>query len=136
MKTKHETNKFTGLLPMYFNKIGIIILSVSVLCIIGGMIFEKSVPVPKEIIATIAFDGIIVGLLAITLSKSKIEDERIVLIRMNAFAKAFIFSVLYVVVISLITIIMKNDIGFNPLSLIIVQLVMVIFFFNYDKRNM
>jgi len=135
MKTDQKTNRFNSLLPNYFIKIGILVVILSILFFISGMIFEKSIPVKKEIIASIGLDGIIIGLLLISLSKSKIEDELIVMIRMQAFAQAFIFSVIYVVAISITTLVMKDDLPFNAYSLIIVQLIMFIIFFYLGKKD-
>jgi len=135
MKTDANTYKYRGFLPNYFAKIGIAVIILFVLFFISGMVFEKSITIRKEIIATIGLDGIILGLLMICLSKSKIEDEMIYLLRLQAFAKAFIFGAAYVFAVTITTLIMKDELPITPHSLIIVELIVFIAFFELSKSR-
>ena len=136
MKTESNTHRHGGFLPNYFNKIGMGLIIFFVLFFISGMIFENLIEASKEIIASIGLDGIILGLLLISLSKSKIEDEMILIIRLRAFTKAFIFGAFYVVGTSISSMIMNNDYPINPYSLIIMELVMYIGLFELAKRRL
>lgn len=136
MKTDANTYKYRGFLPNYFIRIGIAIIILFVLFFISGMVFEKSIPVQKEIIASIGLDGIITGLLMICVSKSKIDDELIRLIRLRAFARAFIFGAAYVVAVTITSLIMKDELPITPHSLIIVELVVYIAIFEISKRRL
>ncbi|MBN2610074.1 MAG: hypothetical protein JXB00_00810 [Bacteroidales bacterium] len=136
MKTNHDTYKLRGFLPNYFKRIGLALAIISVLGFIGGMIFEQAITIDKEAIATITLDGVILGLLIISLSKTRIEDEMIMHLRLNAFAKAFIFGTAYLFSVSLMSLIMHNDVPITPHSLIIVELIMFICFFEISLSKL
>ena len=136
MKTDANTYKYRGFLPNYFIKIGIAVVILFVLFFVAGMVFEKSIPIPKEIIASIGLDGIILGLLLVCLSKSKIEDELIYLLRLRAFARAFIFGAAYVFAVTISSLVMKNELPITTHSLIIVELLMFISYFEISKKRL
>lgn len=136
MKTGANTYKYRGFLPNYFIKIGIAVVILFVLFFVAGMVFEKSIPIPKEIIASIGLDGIILGLLLVCLSKSKIEDELIYLLRLKAFTRAFIFGAAYVFAVTISSLVMKNELPITTHSLIIVELLMFISYFEISKKRL
>ena len=136
MKADTNTYQYRGFLPNYFIRIGIAVLIFFVLFFPAGMVFEQSIPVKKEIIAGVALDGIILGLLLICLSKSKIEDELIQLLRLKAFARAFIFGAAYVFAVTISSLVMKDELPITPHSLIILELVMFNFFFEISKKRL
>jgi hypothetical protein len=136
MKTDANTYKYRGFLPNYFIRIGIAIIILFVLFFVSGMVFEKSISIPKEIIASIGLDGIILGLLLICISKSKIEDELVHLLRLRSFTKAFVFGAAYVFAVTISSLVMKDELPITPHSLIIVELLMFIFYFEISKRRL
>ncbi len=136
MNNDYNTNKYRGFLPNYFIRIGIAIIILFILLFVSGMVFEKSIKVGKEIIASIGLDGIILGLLLISLSKSKMEDELIHLLRLKAFTRAFIFGAAYVFVVTISSMIMKDELPLTPHSIIILELVMFIGYFEISKRKL
>ncbi len=136
MKTDANTYRYRGFLPNYFIKIGIGVIIFFVAFFISGMIFEDSITISKEIIASIGLDGIILGLLLISLSKSRIEDEMILVIRLRAFTKAFVGGAVYVISSSITSLLTKNELPINPYSLIIVELVFFICLFEIAKRKL
>jgi len=136
MKTDANTYKYRGFLPNYFIRIGIAIVILFIMFFVSGMVFEKSIAIHKEIIASIGLDGIILGLLLVCLSKSKIEDELIHLLRLKAFARAFIFGAAYVFAVTISTLIMKDELPITPHSLIIVELLMFILYFEISKKKL
>ncbi|MBN2215484.1 MAG: hypothetical protein JW723_14720 [Bacteroidales bacterium] len=136
MKIDPDKYKYRGFLPNYFIKIGIALVILFVLFFVSGMIFEKSITVEKEIIATIGLDGVILGLLLICISKNKIEDEMIHMLRLQAFTRAFIFGTAYVFAVTITTLIMNDELPLTPHSLIIIELLMFIFHFEISKRKL
>lgn len=136
MKNDYNTYRYRGFLPNYFIRIGIAIIVLFVLFFVSGMVFERSITVSKEIIASIGLDGIILGLLLISLSKSKIEDEMIQLLRLQAFTKAFVFGAAYVFAVTISTLIMNDELPLTPHSLIIVELLMFILYFEISKKKL
>lgn len=135
MKSNTNSYKYRGFLPNYFIRIGLAILILSVLFFCAGIAYEKHIHADKEIIASIGLDGIILGLLLICISKSKIEDEMIHLLRLQAFTRAFVFGAAYLFGVTISSLIMKDELPITPHSLIIVELVVFIAFFELSKRR-
>ncbi|MGB5941504.1 MAG: hypothetical protein WBG71_01355 [Leeuwenhoekiella sp.] len=91
---RKSLKKFTKYqLPHKFKKIGFVIFAVSFLSVfvIGfateGASFE-------EIGKRVSKLGILIGLLIISISKEQIEDERVISLRMQSYAFAFIWAVI------------------------------------------
>jgi hypothetical protein len=81
-----------------FKKIGIAIIVVSLLTIIVAKMADFGNPTIKFAIKRI----VLVGLLVIVLAKEKIEDERILIMRGQAFSMAFIAGVVFTLIQPLI----------------------------------
>jgi hypothetical protein len=81
-----------------FKKIGIAIIVVSLLTIIVAKMADFGNPTIKFAIKRI----LLVGLLVIVLAKEKIEDERILIMRGQAFSMAFIAGVVFTLIQPLI----------------------------------
>src|ERR1035437_6618047 len=90
------------LLPHYFKKIGRGIILLVIIILIICSYFKVEFKNYNPIIATVLLDLITIGGLLYTFAKDKIEDELLNLIRLQSVAYAFIFSVLYVVILPLI----------------------------------
>ncbi|SDE69653.1 hypothetical protein [Ulvibacter litoralis] len=76
-------------LPNSFKKVGVGIILISVVSIIG---IKLSIDTPN--LKKAAMYGVLLGLLVISISKEKIEDELITNLRMQSYALAFIAGVL------------------------------------------
>lgn len=85
-------------LPNYWKKIGWSILFIS----FGFLIVSKFLDGDFSIIKSILKKTALLGLLIVTISKEKIEDELIENLRAKAFSFAFIIGVVYVLVQPLI----------------------------------
>ncbi len=81
-------------LPHRFKYIGATIVTASFLTFFLRMVF----PEQKELIRHIGRTGLIVGMLMISLSKDKIEDERTNALKAQSYAIAFILGVVYAIV--------------------------------------
>ncbi len=91
-KTKNELR----LLPNYFKKIGLGIILLSILFVVFIVLFLKDSDFfqnHKLAFKIFTFDFILFGIFIICLSREKVEDERIVLLRTQSMAFAFIFGV-------------------------------------------
>jgi len=75
-------------LPHSFKKVGIIIF---ITCFVG--LFVNAFSISHEGIKMISKYGLLISLLIISISKDKVEDERITQIRMQSFTFAFIAGV-------------------------------------------
>jgi hypothetical protein len=84
------------LFPRYFNKIGLgIILGIIVFMLLS---FFEIFFIDKEVAKTITKTLFLISLLIFSITRSKIEDELTVAIRLKAFAASFIFGVMIVIV--------------------------------------
>jgi hypothetical protein len=99
LKAKQEgdiekINKITGFqLPNKFKIIGLVIFIVSlILSILFEIYFENNKY--QDLFVRIAKTGVVLGLLMISISKEKIEDELIAKIRMQSFNYAVIAAVI------------------------------------------
>lgn len=99
-KTKQEgdiekINKFTGFqLPNKFKKVGLVLIIVSILAIVSSVKLYFIDLRSQDLFERIAKTGMILGLLMISISKEKVEDELISKIRMQSFNYAVISAVL------------------------------------------
>ncbi|MBT8394750.1 MAG: hypothetical protein KJN66_07850 [Bacteroidia bacterium] len=92
---RKQLNKFqTYRLPKYFKYIGIILSIISFLAIMSRLfIGDQSEPVRD-----LAKKGFLVGLLLISISKDKEEDELTLKLRSQSYSIAFIVGVIYALV--------------------------------------
>lgn len=77
-------------LPHRFKKIGLGILLISFV-----LLFVNSFTINEELYRVMTKYGILIGLLLISISKEKIEDELITKLRMQSYSFAFIMGVVY-----------------------------------------
>jgi cytochrome bd-type quinol oxidase subunit 2 len=115
----------TGGLPNYFKKIGggFILLAIVAPIVINLSEFHFA-DSSKEIARTIVFDLFILGLLLVTLSKDKVEDEMTLALKLKSMAGAFVFGAVFTLVYPFLGLIFNE-----PLKLISsTQLIMTILF--------
>jgi hypothetical protein len=99
-KTKQEgdiekINKFTGFqLSNKFKKVGLVLFIISILAIVSSVKHNFIDLRSQDLFERIAQTGIILGLLMISISKEKVEDELISKIRMQSYNYAVIGTVL------------------------------------------
>ncbi|MBC5838962.1 hypothetical protein [Flavobacterium muglaense] len=90
-----KINKFTGFqLPNKFKKVGLVLIIVSILAIVSSVKLYFTDLRSQDLFERIAKTGMILGLLMISISKEKVEDELISKIRMQSFNYAVISAVL------------------------------------------
>jgi hypothetical protein len=97
------------LLPNRFKKVG---LTLIVLAFVVGIVLKLMsldlLPTQKELFRTLMLSGINLGLLLITLSKDKLEDEMTIAIRLKAMAWSFTWAVFYVIISPFMNILFKD----------------------------
>lgn len=95
---KSDLEKLSSIqLPNYFKRLGFVIsICAIILLIINKMSFESVLfkSVLKQIV--------LIGLLLVSISKEKFEDERIINIRMRSFMIAFLLGVLFALLLPII----------------------------------
>jgi hypothetical protein len=97
-----KINKFIGYqLPHKFKILGLVVFIVSI--ILNGIIdFSFESIDYRDLFLKIAKAGAILGLLLISVSKEKLEDELIVKLRMQSYNYAFIVGVLFALIMPFI----------------------------------
>ncbi len=83
--------------PNYFKKIGFTLAIISFTVII-----LNKFAIDNAVIKSIAKYGMLVGLLLVSVSREKIEDELVIRLRMESFTFAFIAGVVYALLIPMI----------------------------------
>ncbi|WP_157543847.1 hypothetical protein [Mucilaginibacter paludis] len=96
MEIKVYKKEGLRLLPNSFKKIGLMVILVPLIISVMFRIFLPEFG--RSVMALLVIDFIIIGLLLIALSKEKIDDERILTIRLKAVLSSFIVAVIYTVV--------------------------------------
>lgn len=90
-----KIDKFTGYqLPNKFKIVGLVVFIASILSIITSLKLYMLDVKHHELFERIALSGSVIGLLIISISKEKIEDELIGKIRMQSYNYAVIMTVL------------------------------------------
>jgi hypothetical protein len=81
-------------LPYVFKKVGVGLMILSII----GIIFFTEVYGDMPVVKTIGRHLILLGMLLISISREKLEDEYIIQLRAQSYTWAFIFGVLYAIV--------------------------------------
>ncbi len=84
-------------LPNHYKRVGLWVAVISFLSL-----FVNKFSVDLEIYRIIARYGLLIGMLLISISKEKVEDEFIAQLRMQSFSVAFILGVLYTLILPLV----------------------------------
>jgi hypothetical protein len=128
--------KYT-LLPVYFKKIGIVVVLLSFLpLIIVKTIDIELIQYQKELFKTLTLNILILGLVFIAFSRDKIEDEMTMLIRLNSMSWTFLWAVLLVVIKPLFDILFYGTGSvFTAQPLVIMMLFYYLFVYYQKKRS-
>ena len=137
-----KINKFTGYqLPNKFKIIGLIIVIISFLSIVTSLdtyILEEKF---YDLFKRVALSGTVLGLLIISLSKEKVEDELMTKIRTQSYNYAVIGTVLFYLTFPFINFIFFSFVSLKPkiegstdISVLGVMLFMQILTFRKLKR--
>lgn len=112
------------------------------LLIFGIMIALKFIDNEPLWLKDVLRKGLLVGLLIVTLSKEKIEDEMVTTLRFKAYTLAFIMAVLYSLIQPVADYVVHNFIyeasmnnGFSYFQVLSFMLIIQIMFFEILKRN-
>ncbi len=98
-------------LPNWFKKIGVVLVIMAfAMLVINKLVFDS------ELLRSSLKHSILVGLLVISLSREKIEDERIVNLRMRSFMFAFLIGVLFALLTPILAYLIDIIIGNEPTS--------------------
>lgn len=135
MELLTNKKKYT-LLPVYFKKIGIIVILLSFLPLIFIKTFDiELIHYQKELFKTLTLNILILGLLFIAWSRDKIEDEMTMSIRLSSMAWTFLWAVLLVVIKPLFDFLFYGTSSvFTAQPLVIMMLFYYLFVYYQKKR--
>lgn len=127
--------KYT-LLPVYFKKIGIVVILLSFLPFIIVKAFDiELIKSQKELFKTLTLNILILGMVFIAWSRDKIEDEMTMSIRLSSMAWTFLWAVLLVVVRSSFDFLFHGTSSeFTAHPLVIMMLFYYLFVYYQKKR--
>lgn len=92
---RDQLNKFSKYqLPNTFKTIGMVILILSFLGLMSIVFMSET----NELVREISKKGILIGMLLLSISKDKIEDEMTATLRSKSYSIAFICGVLYTLI--------------------------------------
>lgn len=119
----HDSGKLRKIdfLPNSFKPIGGIILAISILLGIITTAGGYATPFLK----TTVFNGVIIGMLLISVSKDKEEDEYTIQLKARSYALAFVCGILYAIIQPYINfyvakVVTSNEVEFNTMGSLIV----------------
>ncbi len=81
-------------LPIYFKYIGVVLFVISFLSIMSRVFIDDQ----SELVKDLAKKGFLVGMLLISISKDKEEDELTMKLRSQSYALAFVIGVIYALI--------------------------------------
>jgi hypothetical protein len=104
-----RSKKEPGLLPLYFKKIGLLVMILAFIpAIIVKSVNVELVQTQKEIFRVLTLNAFILGLLFVAWSRDKVEDEMTVSIRLKAMSWTFSWAVLYFIITPFIALLFKD----------------------------
>ncbi len=124
-------------LPYHFKKIGIGIAIMSFI-----LLLANKFAIEMEAVRTFGKYGMLIGMLLISISREKIEDELVTKLRMQSFAFAFIFGVMYALALPILDYALDYSFkdgeaifkGMGDFSILWILLCIQVFYFEYLKR--
>lgn len=124
-------------LPNVFRKIGFVLFAL----FFAALIFNKLIT-DQEVVRVMVKYGILIGLLLVSVSKEKIEDELVIKLRMQSYAFAFIAGVFFSLALPFVDyvfdfIMQESEPMFNALSdwsILWFLLSVQVFYFELLKR--
>ncbi len=120
-----------NLLNSKFKLVGLSIIILTILIIIIPKLFSFDVKEKFQNGKSIVQVLIIFGMFLIIISKNKIEDERIVLLRLRAFFYSFIFAI----ITALLNLIFKLEIYNSEFSLIFKMCIIYLSYFYFPDTS-
>lgn len=137
MSTTKSISNTARLFPNYFKKIGLAIIILAVLSAVAikFLVAEPNLET-KVLLKTMLFSFLNLGLFIVSMSKDKLEDERSMLLRMQA----MLFTIGFAVILLIISPVMDLAFG-NPITemsankLMLLILLEYILFYRIQKKT-
>lgn len=118
------------------NRTKILGISIGVISLLIGIILKYQKSEPAEVYALLTYSGMILGLLLITLSREKIEDEMIDNLRAKSMQFAFIFAAVSTIVRPIVDLAFGDPIELEKAhEVVFVMLLMYNLCFIYLKKK-
>lgn len=123
------------LLPRSYKKVAWVILSLAVLLVV--LVITNVLSIDKDIAKVALKIGVLISLLILALSKSKVEDELTSRIRLKAFSATFIFGVAVEIFHPFVNLLFGDGFVFEHgvTELLLQMFIFYFLFFHYLMRN-
>ena len=123
------------LLPHYFKFVGRVILLLGLALI--SITYKEDFGKYNNIRAKVLLGTILIGFLLYSFAKEKIEDELMILIRLQSMANAFILTILYTLLLPIFGFIISGrNIDVEGLHVILISLLTYSFIYEFKRKRM
>jgi hypothetical protein len=125
MKNSNFYNSPIRLLPVYFKKIGLVLVLLTIAIPVAFKLSSAEVLLSnKDLLKIITKSLFMIGLTIIGFSKDKIEDEMTMIIRMKAIIMSFIYGLVFAIISPLLA--FFTDVStYDEASTIFIQMLMM-----------
>ncbi len=135
MKTARTKNDAL-LLPTYFKKIG---LGIMTLALVSILIFKslsnEVLRSQKDLIKVFTLDAFILGLLFVVLAKNKVEDEMTIGIRLKSMAWSFACAAAYVIIMPVVDLLFKEPLQILSGAQLVLIMLLNYLIYNFVQRR-
>ena len=129
-----KLEKNLKLLPNYYRKIGFALVGIVIIIIILSI--TKIIVAEDELLKSISGSILLIAFLLIALASNKIEDELTIIIRLRAFAVAFIMGVIWTATDPLVNLMFEGQFFTNLGAIGLLNTMFVVYFITvFFKKN-
>ncbi len=134
--TSRKDTSTAALLPAIFKKVGLALILLTVLSIVSIKLLNIELSQTlKELLPTITLNLVIAGLLLISLTRDKEEDEMTLSLRWKAMVWAFIAASVYVIITPLANLLFKQSTHVTGQHIVLFMLIGFLIMYTYLKRT-
>ena len=131
----NRRKKDLALLPVYFKKIGFVVIILSfVPAIFVKLMNVELLQNQKELFRVLTLNAFILGLLFVAWSRDQVENEMTVSIRLKSMSWTFTWAVLYVIIMPFIDLLFKQPIGSLTGQQVVMSMLFVYLFMYYLQK--
>lgn len=126
------------LLPTSFKTVGMVVMVLAIASLVLVKVMHVQIDSPaKELLRILTVDLFLVGLLCIAFARDRMEDEMTTELRIRSMASAFLFAVIFVMVMPIISLVAGDPIeDMKGQQVIITMLIIYLLRFYTSKRRM
>lgn len=126
------------LLPTSFKTVGMVVMVLAIASLVLVKVMHVQIDSPaKELLRILTVDLFLVGLLSIAFARDRMEDEMTTELRIRSMASAFLFAVIFVMVMPIISLVAGDPIeDMKGQQVIMTMLIIYLLRYYTSKRRM